>query len=310
MMRQIIDEIRTRAKQYAEIPMLAHTHGQPATPSTMGKEFANVAYRLDRQLELVLAVPILGKISGATGSFQAHLVACPAVDWPAFSQKFVESLGLTYNPYVTQIEPHDFVAELFHAFERFNTILLDFARDMWGYISKGYFKQQVKKGEVGSSTMPHKVNPIDFENAEGNIGLANALFAHLGAKLPVSRWQRDLTDSTVMRNLGVAFAHSTIAYHSLLKGISKVHINEAVLAAELDVNWEVLAEPIQTVMRMEGVENPYEKLKELTRGQKIDAEGMRAFVSKLEISEAARERLMALTPANYVGAAAALAHAI
>jgi len=310
LMQKVIDKLAEQARALADVPMLSHTHGQPATPTTVGKELANVVYRLRQQLDAIKSAPVFGKIAGAVGSFNAHLVACPEADWPAFAKSFVESLGLQYNPYVTQIEPHDFIAQLFHAFERFNTILLDFARDMWGYISKGYFKQRVVKGEVGSSTMPHKVNPIDFENAEGNLGLANAIFSHLGSKLPVSRWQRDLTDSTVMRNLGVAFSHALISYQALLKGLGKVEINEANLAAELDGNWEVLAEPIQTVMRMYGVESPYEKLKELTRGTRVTADGMRAFVTSLDIPQDAKERLLALTPASYIGHAAALAKAI
>lgn len=310
MMQEIVSTLTEMAHRFAAVPMLGHTHGQPATPTTMGKEIANVSYRLQQQLAAVSATRILGKIAGAVGAFNAHMVACPDADWPSFAREFVESLGLDYNPYVTQIEPHDFIAELFHAFERFNTVLLDLARDMWGYISKGYFKQRVVKGEVGSSTMPHKVNPIDFENAEGNLGIANALFAHLGAKLPVSRWQRDLTDSTVMRNLGVAFAHCVISYQSLLKGLSKVEINEKGLAADLDANWEVLAEPIQTVMRVYGVESPYEKLKELTRGRRVDAAGMQAFVETLDIPADAKARLAKLTPASYVGGAAAMASAI
>uniref|UniRef100_A0A7S0JI93 Adenylosuccinate lyase n=1 Tax=Calcidiscus leptoporus TaxID=127549 RepID=A0A7S0JI93_9EUKA len=310
MMQELIDKIAEQARDLAEVPMLAHTHGQPATPTTVGKELANVVYRLRQQLDAVKSAPILGKIAGAVGAFNAHAVACPAADWPTFARRFVESLGLQYNPYVTQIEPHDFIAQLFHAFERFDTILIDFARDMWGYISMGYFKQRVVQGEIGSSTMPHKVNPIDFENAEGNLGLANALFSHLSAKLPISRWQRDLTDSTVMRNLGVAFSHALIAFQALLKGLSKVEVNASNLAADLDANWEVLAEPVQTVMRLYGVESPYEKLKELTRGRRVDAEGMRAFVSTLDIPNDAKERLLALTPASYIGEAAALAKAI
>jgi len=307
---QIEKKLVSMAHELAEVPMLSHTHGQPATPTTVGKELANVVHRLRTQSAAIEAVPILGKIAGATGSYQAHVVACPNVDWPKLAQKFVTSLGLSWNPYVTQIEPHDFVAELFHACERYNTVLLDLAKDMWGYISKGYFKQRVVAGEVGSSTMPHKVNPIDFENAEGNMGIANALFGHLATKLPISRWQRDLTDSTAMRNLGVAFAHSMIAYSALLKGLGKVEINPTMLAAELDSNWEVLAEPIQTVMRMYGVENPYEKLKELTRGRRVDAEGMRSFVETLELPADAKARLMALTPGSYIGEAAKLAKAI
>jgi adenylosuccinate lyase len=295
------------AHDLAEVPMLARTHGQPATPTTVGKEMANVALRLRKQLAAFRASPVLGKIAGACGSYQAHVVACPDKDWPAFAKAFVESLELEHNPLVTQIEPHDFIAELFDAMARFNTVLLDLCRDMWGYISVGYFKQKVVAGEVGSSTMPHKVNPIDFENAEGNLGVANALLSHLGAKLPVSRWQRDLTDSTVIRNLGVAFAHSLISYHSALKGLSKVEVNRAALAADLDSNWEVLAEPVQTVMRMHGVAEPYEKLKELTRGKRVDGEGMRTFVEKLEIPADAKKRLLELTPGSYIGEAAKLA---
>ena len=309
-MEKLEAKVSQMARDLADVPMLSRTHGQPATPSTVGKELANVAYRLRRQLTAVRASPILGKIAGATGNYAAHVVACPDADWPAFAKSFVESLGLEWNPYVTQIEPHDFVAELFDALARFNTILLDLCRDMWGYISVGYFKQRVVAGEVGSSTMPHKVNPIDFENAEGNLGIANALLGHFAAKLPVSRWQRDLTDSTVMRNLGVAFAHSLIAFQAALKGLGKVEANTAALAADLDANWEVLAEPVQTVMRMYGVESPYEKLKELTRGKRIDADGMRAFVEGLAIPDDAKERLKALTPATYVGESAKQAKAI
>jgi len=295
------------AHELADVPMLARTHGQTATPTTVGKELANVVLRLRTQLASVRSAPILGKIAGATGSYQAHVVACPDADWPAFAKGFVESLGVAHNPLVTQIEPHDFIAELFDAFARFNTVLLDLCRDMWGYISLGYFKQRVVAGEVGSSTMPHKVNPIDFENAEGNLGIANALFSHLGAKLPVSRWQRDLTDSTALRNLGVAFAHSLIAYQAALKGLGKVEVNRPALLADLDSNWEVLAEPVQTVMRLYNVESPYEKLKELTRGKRVDADGMRTFVMSLNIPEEAKARLLALTPASYIGEAAKLA---
>jgi adenylosuccinate lyase len=306
-MDQLDATLTKMAHELADVPMLAHTHGQPATPTTVGKEVCNVVHRLRKQAAAVRAVPILGKIAGAVGSYNAHVVACPAADWPAFAAKFVGSLGLVHNPQTTQIEPHDFIAELFHAVERYNTILLDLCRDMWSYISVGYFKQRVVAGEVGSSTMPHKVNPIDFENAEGNLGLANAISAHLAAKLPVSRMQRDLTDSTVLRNLGVSFAHSLIAYQSLLKGLGKVEVHPANLLKDLDANWEVLAEPIQTVMRMHGVESPYEKLKELTRGRRVDAEGMQAFVGTLAIPEDAKARLMALTPASYIGEAAKLA---
>merc|ERR1719198_2432357 len=287
-MRKIVDKLVQMAHSLADVPMLSHTHGQPATPTTVGKEMANVVARLRPQIAALEREEILGKIAGATGSYQAHLSAAPAADWPAFAKGFVESLGLVHNPYTTQIEPHDFIASLFDTVARFNTILIDLARDMWGYISLGYFKQRVVAGEVGSSTMPHKVNPIDYENAEGNLGLANAILAHLGAKLPISRAQRDLTDSTVLRNLGVGLGHCSIAYAALLKGLGKVEVNEAALAADLDNNWEVLAEPVQTVMRLYGVESPYEKLKELTRGRKIDAEGMRAFVATLDIPQAPR----------------------
>uniref|UniRef100_A0A6T9JJ18 Adenylosuccinate lyase n=1 Tax=Haptolina ericina TaxID=156174 RepID=A0A6T9JJ18_9EUKA len=307
---QIDQKLTAMAHALAETPMLSHTHGQPATPTTVGKEIANVVHRLRVQVKAIQGTEILGKIAGAVGSYNAHIVACPSADWPGLASRFVASLGLAFNPYVTQIEPHDFIAELFHACERYNTVLLDLAKDMWGYIAKGYFKQRVVAGEVGSSTMPHKVNPIDFENAEGNLGIANALFTHLAGKLPISRWQRDLTDSTAMRNLGVAFAHSMIAYSALLKGLGKVEVNESALQADLDTNWEVLAEPIQTVMRMHNVESPYEKLKELTRGRRVDAAGMRSFVATLEIPEDAKQRLMDLTPGSYIGAAAQLARAI
>ena len=264
-LRQIIEAVKELAHRYRDLPMLSRTHGQPATPTTLGKEMANVCYRLYRQYEQIRDVKILGKINGAVGNYNAHMVAYPNVDWRKFSEEFVTSLGLQWNPYTTQIEPHDYVAELFNAIARFNTILMDFDRDIWGYISIGHFKQKTIAGEIGSSTMPHKVNPIDFENSEGNIGIANALFAHLGQKLPVSRWQRDLTDSTVLRNIGVAFGYSMIAYQSSLKGISKLEANPDNLAEDLDHNWEVLAEPFQTVMRKYAVEKPYEKLKALTR---------------------------------------------
>ena len=301
MMDDVIEAVRKMAHTYAEIPMLSHTHGQPASPSTVGKEMANFVYRFKRQREQIAAVPMLGKINGAVGNYNAHLSAYPSTDWPAFAKSFIESLGLDWNPYTIQIEPHDYVAEFFDAFARFNTILIDFDRDLWSYISMGYFKQRTIKGEVGSSTMPHKVNPIDFENSEGNLGLANAIFAHLAAKLPISRLQRDLTDSTVLRNLGVGVAHSVIAYSSTLRGISKLEVNEKRTAEYLDNNWEVLAEPIQTVMRRYGIEQPYEKLKELTRGHRIDAEGIREFVNKLNIPEQAKKELMELTPASYIG---------
>lgn len=303
----IINAISELATTYAAQPMLSRTHGQTASPTTVGKEMANVAYRLQRQRKQIANVEILGKINGAVGNYNAHLSAYPDVDWALFAERFITSLGISYNPYTIQIEPHDYIAELFDAQARFNTIVLDFARDVWGYISLGYFKQRTIAGEVGSSTMPHKVNPIDFENAEGNIGIANAIFAHLATKLPVSRWQRDLTDSTVLRNLGVGVAHSMIAAQSLLKGISKLELNTQSLDADLDNSWEVLAEPIQTVMRRYGIENPYEKLKALTRGQTIDAQTIQAFVQTLEIPKDAKQRLMDMTPGNYVGIAESLA---
>ncbi|SDY41855.1 adenylosuccinate lyase [Allochromatium warmingii] len=309
-MDALITAIRELAHQYADQPMLSRTHGQPATPTTLGKELANVVRRLQRQRMQVAEVVLLGKINGAVGNYNAHQVAYPAVDWPTLAQEFVTSLGLTWNPYTTQIEPHDYLAELFDALARFNTILIDFCRDLWGYISLGYFKQRTIAGEVGSSTMPHKVNPIDFENGEGNLGMANAVLTHLSAKLPISRWQRDLTDSTVLRNLGVGIAHLSIALQSIQKGLSKLEADPARLAADLDANWEVLAEPIQTVMRRYGVEQPYEKLKALTRGRRIGAEALSAFIAELEIPEAAKTELLALTPARYLGAAAALARAI
>lgn len=301
--QQLIDEVKRLAKQYRDVPMLSRTHGQPASPTTLGKEMANVAYRLERQLQQIKSVEILAKINGAVGNYNAHVSAYPEVDWVEFADKLVTGLGLTFNPYTTQIEPHDYIAELFDALARFNTIVLDFDRDIWGYISIGYFKQKTVEGEIGSSTMPHKVNPIDFENSEGNIGIANAIFNHLAAKLPISRWQRDLTDSTVLRNLGVAVGYSLIAYQATLKGISKLEVNPEALAADLDQNWEVLAEPIQTVMRRYGIEKPYEKLKELTRGKRVDAAGMRTFIDGLDMPEAAKEELKQLTPANYIGKA-------
>ncbi|MGR6839179.1 adenylosuccinate lyase [Aliivibrio wodanis] len=302
--RNVIDAIKALANEYRDIPLLSRTHGQPASPSTMGKEMANVAYRMERQYKQIENVEILAKINGAVGNYNAHLSAYPDVDWHAFSEEFItESLGVNWNPYTTQIEPHDYIAELFDAIARFNTILLDFDRDVWGYIALGHFKQKTIAGEIGSSTMPHKVNPIDFENSEGNLGLANAIFSHLAQKLPVSRWQRDLTDSTVLRNLGVGCGYAIIAYTSTLKGISKLEINRAALEAELDKNWEVLAEPVQTVMRRYGIEKPYEKLKELTRGKRIDGEGMRAFIDGLEIPADEKVRLKEMTPANYIGQA-------
>ena len=308
LMRQVAEAIRSLAVQHAEVPMLSRTHGQPASPTTLGKELANVVYRLERQISQVTAVPLLGKINGAVGNYHAHLSAYPGIDWEANAREFIEGdLGLSFNPYTTQIEPHDYIAELFDAVARFNTILIDFDRDVWGYISLGYFKQKTIAGEIGSSTMPHKVNPIDFENSEGNLGIANALLQHLASKLPVSRWQRDLTDSTVLRNLGVGFAHSIIAYEASLKGISKLELNAARIAADLDACWEVLAEPIQTVMRRYAIENPYEKLKELTRGKGISPEALQTFIDSLEMPTEAKEELRKLTPANYIGNAIAQA---
>lgn len=309
-MAEVVTALGDVAKATSTAAMLSRTHGQTASPTTMGKEVANVVARLERQIAQLLKVEYLGKINGAVGNYNAHLSAYPNVDWQGEAERFVTSLGLNWNPYTTQIEPHDYMAELFDAIARFNTILLDFDRDVWGYISMGYFKQRTIAGEVGSSTMPHKVNPIDFENSEGNLGLANALFQHLGAKLPVSRWQRDLTDSTVLRNMGVAMAYSLIAYQSSLKGISKLELNEQAMAADLDSSWEVLAEPIQTVMRRYGIEKPYEKLKELTRGQDMSQSVIQAFVEKLDLPAEAKAQLLALTPANYIGNAVAQADAI
>lgn len=303
VMDEILAEVKALAVEYQNIPMMCRTHGQPASPSTMGKEMANVYVRLKRQRDQIAQVEMLGKINGAVGNYNAHLSAYPNTDWHQFSNEFVTSLGLTWNAFTTQIEPHDYIAELFDAVARFNTILIDFDRDIWGYIALGHFKQKTIAGEIGSSTMPHKVNPIDFENSEGNLGIANALFAHLAQKLPVSRWQRDLTDSTVLRNLGVGFGHSLIAYAATLKGISKLQVNEQSLLDELDQNWEVLAEPIQTVMRRYGIEKPYEKLKELTRGKRVDGESMREFIAGLELPESAKAELTAMTPASYIGRA-------
>jgi adenylosuccinate lyase len=304
LMEKAIQAVRALAHAHADRPLLSRTHGQPASPTTIGKEMANVVHRLRRQSGQFGAIELLGKINGAVGNYNAHIASYPEVDWPAFAERFVTGLGLAWNPYTTQIEPHDYMAELFDAAARFNTVAIDFCRDVWGYISLGYFKQKTIAGEVGSSTMPHKVNPIDFENAEGNFGIANALFGHFAAKLPVSRWQRDLSDSTVLRNLGVAFAHSQIGYESLLKGIGKLEVNVARTVEDLDASWEVLAEPIQTVMRRYGVEQPYEKLKALTRGQSIDAQTLAAFVDTLDIPEPAKQALRALTPATYTGNAA------
>ncbi|MGS2721310.1 adenylosuccinate lyase [Paraglaciecola aestuariivivens] len=300
---KLISELKRLAIELKSVPMMARTHGQPASPTTMGKEMANVMLRLSRQREQIVKVQLLGKINGAVGNYNAHLSAYPELDWHTFANEFVTSLGITFNPFTTQIEPHDYIAELFDAIARFNTILLDFDRDIWGYIALGHFKQKTIAGEIGSSTMPHKVNPIDFENSEGNLGLANAMFNHLAAKLPVSRWQRDLTDSTVLRNLGVGVGYSVIAYQATLKGISKLEVNEQSLLNELDNNWELLAEPVQTVMRRYGIEKPYEKLKELTRGKKVNQQVMAEFIDSLALPESAKASLRALTPANYIGRA-------
>ncbi|MCL1045206.1 adenylosuccinate lyase [Shewanella sp. 1_MG-2023] len=302
---EIVDAIKKLATDNKSVPLMSRTHGQPASPTTLGKEMANVAVRLERQLNQINAVEIMGKINGAVGNYNAHISAYPEVNWHELSQRFVTSLGINWNPYTTQIEPHDYIAELFDAVARFNTILIDFDRDIWGYIAMGHFKQRTIAGEIGSSTMPHKVNPIDFENSEGNLGIANALMQHLAAKLPVSRWQRDLTDSTVLRNLGVGMAHSLIAYQATMKGISKLEVNEANLLAELDKNWEVLAEPVQTVMRRYGIEKPYEKLKELTRGKRIDGEQLALFIDGLELPDSVKAELKTMTPANYIGRAEA-----
>ncbi|MEP7259623.1 MAG: adenylosuccinate lyase [Usitatibacter sp.] len=304
----IVQRLDELALQLADVPMLSRTHGQPATPTTLGKEMANVAHRMKRARSRFAAVETLGKINGATGNFNAHVAAAPGVDWPRFAQRFVASLGVTYNPLTIQIEPHDAMAEAFDACARLNTILIDLDRDVWGYISLGYFKQKVKAGEIGSSTMPHKVNPIDFENSEGNLGLANAILRHLSEKLPISRWQRDLTDSTVLRNVGVAFGYALLGYDSCLRGLDKLEANPKRIAEDLEGSWEVLAEALQTVMRAHRVPNSYEKLKELTRGKGgITREDLHAFVRTLQIPEAERERLLALTPSSYVGLAASLA---
>jgi len=311
----IVATLRKMAHDFAAIPMLSRTHGQTASPTTVGKEIANVAVRLVQARERIAAVKLLGKMNGAVGNYNAHLAAWPDFDWEAFSRKVVETpapqgLGLTFQPYSIQIEPHDYMAELFDAVARTNTILVDFSRDVWGYISLGYFKQRLKAGEIGSSTMPHKVNPIDFENAEGNLGLANALLRHLSEKLPISRWQRDLTDSTVLRNVGVAFGYAVLAYASLATGLGKLELNEQALAADLDASWEVLAEPIQTVMRRFGVAGAYEKLKEVTRGQTVTAEALHALIRSLEIPEDEKQRLLAMTPGSYTGKAAELARRV
>ncbi len=308
-MQSLIDALRQLAHKHAQQPMLSRTHGQTASPTTLGKEIANVIARLERQLDQLQAWRSPGKINGAVGNYNAHAIAYPEIDWPQFAQKFVESLGLAFNPYTTQIEPHDGIAELCDILRRINTILIDFCRDTWGYISLGYFKQSLKAGEVGSSTMPHKVNPIDFENAEGNLGLANALLGHFSEKLPISRWQRDLTDSTVLRALGVAFGHGLIAYDALGRGLGKLSVNPDRLAQDLDASWEVLAEAVQTVMRRHGLPEPYEQLKALTRGQGISAASLQAFVQGLDLPDAAKQRLLQLTPARYIGRAAELAAA-
>ena len=307
-LQRITAKLTALAHTHAAAPMLAHTHGQPATPTTLGKEMANVAYRLRRAQQAIVDIELLAKVNGAVGNYNAHLSAYPAFDWAAFAQKFVEGLGLGFNPYTIQIEPHDYLAELFDAMARANTILIDLDRDLWGYISLGYFKQRVNAGEIGSSTMPHKVNPIDFENSEGNLGLANALLRHLAEKLPISRMQRDLTDSTVLRNMGVAFGYSLLAYESLGRGLDKLEVNRARLAEDLDANWDVLAEPIQTVMRKYGIADAYEQLKDLTRGKGgLTADAMQTFVKTLPISDADKKTLMQMTPASYIGAATKLA---
>ncbi|MFZ6771961.1 adenylosuccinate lyase [Undibacterium sp. SXout7W] len=310
-LQKLIARLTELAHQNADVPMLSRTHGQAASPTTLGKEMANVVARLQRAIKRIEQVEILGKMNGAVGNYNAHLSAYPHHDWESFSKNVIEQrLGLTYNPYTIQIEPHDYMAEMFDAFARVNTILLDLNRDIWGYISVGYFKQKTKAGEIGSSTMPHKVNPIDFENSEGNLGLANSLLRHLSEKLPVSRWQRDLTDSTVLRNIGVALGYTLLAYDSCLRGLNKLETNPERLAADLDATWEVLAEPVQTVMRRYAIENPYEQLKELTRGKGISKEALREFVEGLAIPQEAKDVLLAMTPANYIGIAAKLAKAI
>lgn len=301
LMQETVSYLRKLAHDYAAQPLLSRTHGQPASPTTVGKEFANVVFRLERQIEGLKQVPILGKKNGAVGNYNAHLSAYSTIDWLTLSQNFIAGLGLEHNPYTTQIEPHDYVAELFDCISRYNTVLIDFARDIWSYIALGYFKQKTVAGEVGSSTMPHKVNPIDFENAEGNLGLANALLGHMAAKLPVSRWQRDLTDSTVLRNLGTGLGYSVIAYKSLNKGIGKLELNQTTIDADLDACWEILAEPVQTVMRRYRIEQPYEKLKALTRGKGIDQATLEQFIKSLEIPNAAKQELLALTPRKYIG---------
>mgnify|MGYP005750863391 CR=1 FL=1 len=300
-MQKLVDEVARQAIEMAAIPMLSRTHGQPASPTTVGKEFANVAYRLQRQIKQLMNVQVMGKINGATGNYNAHISAYPNINWYELSEQFVQSLGLAWNPYTIQIEPHDYIAEYFHAISRFNTVLIDFDRDVWGYIALGFFKQKTVAGEIGSSTMPHKVNPIDFENSEGNLGMANAIFEHLAQKLPISRWQRDLTDSTVLRNLGVGVAHTQIALQATMKGLGKLEVNETKLAQDLDENWEVLAEAIQTVMRRYGIEKPYEKLKDLTRGRRVNSQIMQEFVDQLDLPAEAKQSLREMTPGSYIG---------
>jgi adenylosuccinate lyase len=305
---EIIAKLTELAHAHAGLPMMSRTHGQPASPTTLGKEIANVVSRLQGARQRIASVAILGKMNGAVGNYNAHLSAYPSFDWPSFSRKVIEQrLGLTFNPYTIQIEPHDYMADLFDAFARTNTILLDLNRDIWGYISLGYFKQRTKAGEIGSSTMPHKVNPIDFENSEGNLGMANAVLKHMAEKLPVSRWQRDLTDSTVLRNIGVGLGYALLAYDSCLRGLNKLEVNAAKIAEDLDQSWEVLAEPVQTVMRRYGIENPYEQLKELTRGKGISKDALQDFITKLAIPQEAKDLLLAMTPASYVGLAEKLA---
>jgi len=320
----VVNKLRDMAHAYAAVPMLSRTHGQTASPTTVGKELANVAVRLQTALDRIAAVPLMAKMNGAVGNYNAHLSAWPDVDWEAFSRRVVETpeatastpatqavgLGLTFQPYSIQIEPHDYMAELFDAVARSNTILIDLARDIWGYVSVGYFKQKLKAGEIGSSTMPHKVNPIDFENAEGNLGLANAVLKHLSEKLPISRWQRDLTDSTVLRNMGVGLGYTVLAHQSLMTGLNKLELNEEALAADLDAAWEVLAEPIQTVMRRYGVPGAYEKLKEVTRGKSVTREALHGLIVSLDIPQADKDRLLAMTPASYIGKAVALAQRV
>ncbi|BAW80641.1 adenylosuccinate lyase [Candidatus Nitrosoglobus terrae] len=303
-MKALITEIRTLAHRYQQVPMLSRTHGQPASPTTLGKEMANFAHRLELQRQSIEKIHLYGKMNGAVGNYNAHQIAYPEINWPLITRTFITQLGLQWNQYTTQIEPHDYMADLFQGVMRFNTILLDFCRDIWGYIALGYFKQKVVAGEVGSSTMPHKVNPIDFENAEGNIGIANAIFQHLAEKLPISRWQRDLSDSTALRNLGVGFAHSLIAYSSALKGIGKLEVNNPQINADLEDSWEILSEAVQTVMRRYGIDEPYEKLKKFTRGQRIDKNSLQAFIRNLNLPIEAKEQLLNLTPQTYVGNAA------